>query len=65
MNWVNICLLIAIFTGTNNAYWITIYNVTNLGGNKFVNGIILGLSELTSGIFAGFLIDKTTPAVAL
>ena len=57
-------LLIVIFTGVNNAYWITIYNVTYLAGNKFLNGIILGLSELTSGIFAGLIIEYTTPSAA-
>ena len=57
-------LLIVIFTGVNNAYWIMIYNVTNLEGNKFLNGILIGFSELTSGIFAGLLIEYTTPATA-
>ena len=53
---MNMIILIVIFTGVNNAYWIMIYNVTNLEGNKFFNGILIGFSELTSGIFAGLLI---------
>ena len=48
--------LILIFVGVNNCYWITIYNVTYLDGNKFVNGIILGLAELSSGIVSGLVI---------
>ena len=57
-------LLIVIFTGVNNAYWFMIYNVTYLDGNKFLNGIILGIAELTSGIFSGLLISYTSPSAA-
>ena len=57
-------LLILIFIGVNNCYWITIFNVTYLEGNKFVNGIILGMAELASGIFCGFLISYTSPKTA-
>jgi len=57
-------MLIIMFSSVNNCYWMTLYNVTNLGGNKFVNGTILGLSEMSSGIFAGFLITYTTPVFA-
>lgn len=63
-NWYNLLKLTLIFIGVNNCYWITIYNVTYLDGNKFVNGIILGIAELLSGVFAGFLISKTSPSIA-
>ena len=56
--------MILLFIGVNNCYWITIYNVTYLEGNKFVNGAILGVAELTSGIFAGFVITYTNPNLA-
>ena len=49
VNWKNMFLLILIFVGVNNCYWITIYNVTYLGGNKFVNGVILGISPCGTG----------------
>ena len=57
--------LILIFVGVNNCYWITIYNVTYLDGNKFVNGIILGMAELFSGIVSGLIISYTNPFMAL
>ena len=61
INWLHIILLVIIFSGTNNCYWLTLYGVTSLGGNKFVNGILLGLSELTSGVFAGIVISYSSP----
>lgn len=64
VDWCNMIKLALIFIGVNNCYWITIYNVTQLDGNKFVNGIILGLAELASGIISGFVISKTSPSVA-
>ena len=33
--------------------------MTYLEGNKLVNGLILGISELISGIFAGILVNYT------
>ena len=65
VNWCNMFLLIFIFIGVNNCYWITIYNVTYLDGNKFVNGIILGISELMSGIVSGIMISYTSPSAAM
>ena len=53
--------LMIIFVGVSNCYWITIYNVTYLDGNKFVNGIILGISELLSGVVSGLIISYTSP----
>jgi Na+/melibiose symporter-like transporter len=53
-----------MFACVNNVYWLTLYSITNLEGNKFVNGLILGIAELTSGIFSGFLIYYTSPKVA-
>ena len=54
-------ILILMFAGVNNCYWLTLFNVTNLGGNKLINGLILGFSEMASGVFSGFLIAKTSP----
>ena len=64
VNWCNMTKMILIFVGVNNCYWITIYNVTYLDGNKFLNGAILGVAELTSGIFAGFVITYSNPTLA-
>ena len=57
--------LIMIFIGVNNCYWITIYSVTMLDGNKFLNGIILGMAELSSGVVSGLIISYTSPSIAL
>jgi len=57
-------MLIMMYSGVNNVYWLTLYNVTNLEGDKFVNGLILGVSEMLSGIFSGLLITYTSPAFA-
>ena len=54
-----VVLLTIIFSGVNNCYWLTLYNVTNLPGNKFINGLMLGAAELSSGVFAGMIISKT------
>ena len=40
-----------------NCYWITLYNVPNLGGNKFINGLILGVSEMSSGVVSAFVMS--------
>jgi len=64
VNWCNIFLLVLIYACVNNCYWLTLYNVTNLEGDKLVNGLILGLSEMISGIFAAFLVTYTSPAFA-
>ena len=53
-----------MFSGINNCYWLTLYGVANLGGNKFVNGILLGMAELTAGIFAGVLVSYSSPKLA-
>lgn len=65
INWANMVKLILIYTAINNCYQITIYNVTKFDGNKFVNGMIFGAADLSSGIVAGLLISKTSPKVAL
>ena len=53
-----------MFIGINNCYWLTLYNVPNLGGSKLVNGLILGMAELLSGIFVGVFITHSTPSLA-
>jgi hypothetical protein len=57
-------MLMLMYSCINNCYWMTLYNVTNLEGDKFVNGLVLGLAEMFAGIFAGFLITYTTPVFA-
>ena len=46
-----------MFASIVNCYWITLYNVPNLGGNKFFNGFILGASEMTSGVISGLMMQ--------
>ena len=53
-----------MYSCINNCYWMTLYNVTNLAGDKFVNGLILGIAEVFAGIFAGVVITYTTPIIA-
>ena len=65
VNWCNMVKLILVFIGVCNCYWITIYNVSLRDGNKFVNGIVLGVAELFSGIVAGLIISFTSPSVTL
>ena len=57
-------ILIFMAVGINNAYWLTLLNVTNLKGNKFINGIILGAGETASGFFSGFVINMTSSTTA-
>ena len=64
VNWCNLIILTVMYTCVNNCYWITLYNVTRLEGNKFTNGLILGISELLSGVFAGIFIKYTSAAFA-
>ena len=47
-------------TSMANCYWITLYNVPNLPGNKFVNGLILGVAEMSSGVFSGLMMIYLT-----
>jgi len=56
--------LILIYISVNNCYWLTTYNVANLGGNKFINGLIFGLAEMFSSIFAGVLMSYVSPFTA-
>lgn len=39
-----------------NVYCITIFNITNLPGNKYAYGILLGVAEVISYPIAGFLL---------
>ena len=57
-------MILIVGAGVNNAYWLTLLYVANLGGNKFINGVILGSAEMLSGIFSGFLISYTSPRTA-
>jgi len=50
-----------IYFGVANCYWLTMYNVTNLGGNKFTNGVILGVAEMFSGVFTCVLMHYFHP----
>ena len=64
MNKLHLILLIIMYTGVNNSYWMTMFNVGNLPGNIFVNGVILGFSELLSSFLSGLFISYTSPALA-
>ena len=46
-----------MMANTINCYQITLYNVPNLEGNIFVNGMILGLAEMSSGVISGFMMS--------
>ena len=50
-------VFVLVFSCIANCYWITLYNVPNLGGNKFFNGFILGVSEMSSGVVSGLLMQ--------
>jgi hypothetical protein len=41
-----------------NTYLISLYNVPNLGGNKFINGIILGSAEISSVVMSGIMLSS-------
>jgi hypothetical protein len=64
VNWCNLSMLMVMYSCINNCYWMTLYNVTNLEGDKFLNGLILGLAECFAGIFAGVVITLTSPTIA-
>jgi len=64
MNKLHLILLIIMYTGVNNSYWMTMFNVGNLPGNIFVNGVILGFSELLSSFLSGLFITYTSPTLA-
>ena len=34
----HLVILVLMFAGVNNCYWLTNFNVTNLNGNKLING---------------------------
>lgn len=59
-----VALVLIIGAGVNNAYWLTLLYVTSLGGNKFVNCMLLGSAEMLSGIFTGALISCTNSMTA-
>ena len=61
VNWCNMIKLVLVFIGVCNCYWITIYNVSLRDGNKFVNGIVLGMAELISCIVTGLIISFSSP----
>ena len=64
INWALVIMLIVMAVGVNNAYWLTLLNVTNLPGNKFVNGLILGAGECASCFFSGLMISCTSSTTA-
>lgn len=64
INWCMMLKLMLIHSICSNCYWITMCGVARLPGNKLINGIILGLSELSAGIVAGYIISRTSPARA-
>ena len=63
-NWLDIGLLTMLFVTVNNCYWLTLFNVTNLGGSKLFNGLILGMAEVLSGVCVGLFVTCSTPSLA-
>ena len=59
--WRTTIILIVIYFGCGNSYWLTMQNVTNLGGNKFINGIILSCAESLASFFATLLMKFMHP----
>ena len=59
--WGQILFLVVMQIGLSNCYWLTMYNVTNLGGNKFTNGVILGTAEMLSSVYAALLLNYWWP----
>ena len=39
-----------------SSYWLIIYSISNLPGNKFVNGIIVGAADASAAIVVGFFL---------
>ena len=64
INWSILIMLILTSIGVLNAYWLTLLNVTNLKGNKFVNGLLIGIAETVAGFFSGILISYTSSGTA-
>ena len=64
VKWSIVIMLTLMAIGAQNAYWLTLLNVTNLKGNTFINGLILGSAELLSGIFTGIMIKFTSATTA-
>ena len=63
-NWLKIVLALMMSAGVSNGYWLTMLNITNLKGNMFVNGIILGSSEMIASALSGLLISLTSAHTA-
>ena len=57
VDWKLIFILTLMMANTINCYQITLYNVPNLEGNIFVNGMILGLAEMSAGLISGFIMN--------
>jgi hypothetical protein len=49
-----------VFIPVNMAYWMCMFNVPSYGGNLFVNGMLLGAAEASSGTLSGILIAFTS-----
>ena len=64
VNWALIILIMTMTAGVNNGYWLTMLGITYQSGNMFINGIILGVSEMTAGIVSGILISLTNSITA-
>ena len=64
INWKVLIMLIIISIGVQNSYWLSLFNVTNLKGNKFINGLLFGIAETLAGFCAGILIRATSSSTA-
>ena len=57
LNFHTVAILTVLFMGTVNIYWLTMMNVPNMAGGKFMNGISCGVAELSSGILSGVIVS--------
>ena len=64
INWPVIILILVMAGGVNNSYWLTMLGITEVSGNMFINGIILGVSETTAGLVSGLLITYSNSLTA-
>ena len=64
-NYRQLLVFILIRACMGNAYWITMFNTTNLEGNKFVNGLILATADISAGVSSGIVMQYISKRRAL
>ena len=63
-NWKVLIIIIIMTIGVHNVYWLTLINVTNFKGNKFINGLLFGAAESLAGIPWGMFISAVGSSMA-